>query len=338
MGRNLRNRSCARFLLACSLAKVHDPTVDIRKPYTKIGDSDTYSGRVYDEQFITDFINEHHLPCGSTTAFLTPAFRNRNITLTPDVEMEGNPPALYRMTLQLLDNVHRGNITAEDLLAEMIRWLLVVRDEKQQQLQTLLAGIQASKGNMALSAEAIVNLLVQHLSTPGASRLPVLIIAAAYRAASNQLGERILSLQSHNAADEQTGALGDVEITLINDDSVITTYEMKMKRVLQSDIERAVQKLQTSGIRVDNYIFITTDIISDEVVVFARNLYEQTGGIEFVILDCIGFIRHFLHLFHRLRTRFLDEYQDLVLAEPESAVGQPVKVAFLALRQAAESS
>lgn len=70
---------------------------------------------------------------------------------------------------------------------------------------------------------------------------------------------------------------------------------------------------------------------------YATNIYEITGGIEIVILDCLSFLRHFLHLFHRLRMQFLEAYQTLVLAEPESAVSQPLKEAFLALRQAAES-
>lgn len=65
-------------------------------------------------------------------------------------------------------------------------------------------------------------------------------------------------------------------------------------------------------------------------------MYEKTG-VEMVVLDCIGFLRHFLHLFYRLRMRFLEAYQELLLAELESAVSQPLKEAFLALRQAAET-
>ena len=53
-----------------------------------------------------------------------------------------------------------------------------------------------------------------------------------------------------------------------------------------------------------------------------------------VVLDCIGFLRHFLHLFHRIRIEFLDAYQAPVLDEPESAVNQPLKEAFLSLHQA----
>lgn len=69
---------------------------------------------------------------------------------------------------------------------------------------------------------------------------------------------------------------------------------------------------------------------------FAKLVYEEYG-IEVAILDCLGFVRHFLHFFHRYRAQFLDAYQTLVLNEPNSSVGQPLKEAFLALRRQAES-
>ena len=59
---------------------------------------------------------------------------------------------------------------------------------------------------------------------------------------------------------------------------------------------------------------------------------------EIALLDCVGFLRHFLHLFHRLRTAFLDAYQELVLSQPESGVNQALKEAFLALRKAAQAA
>ena len=80
--------------------------MDIRKPYTEIGDEDAYSGRTYDESYISQFITEHDLPCNPTTAFLTPALRNRNIVLTPDVNLVGRPPPLYQIVLELLSYVH----------------------------------------------------------------------------------------------------------------------------------------------------------------------------------------------------------------------------------------
>jgi hypothetical protein len=48
-------------------------------------------------------------------------------------------------------------------------------------------------------------------------------------------------------------------------------------------------------------------------------------------------LKHFLHFFHRFRKNFLDHYQELVLGEPDSAVNQSLKEAFLTLRKNAES-
>ncbi|QOV22646.1 restriction endonuclease, SacI family [Anabaenopsis elenkinii] len=338
VSRCVRNRAVVRLLLACSLAAIYRPDVDIRKPYTEIGTPDAYSGRYYDESYITTFINKYDLPCNPTTAFLTPALRNRNVTLTTTVNLVGRPPKLYEAALQLLDHVHQGRITAEKLLAETLRCLIIVRNEKQQRMETRLADLRKSQDTIPLSAEEIVTLLTQHLACRNSSRLPVLIVAAAYQVAEQYIGERFLPLESHNAADEQTGALGDMEITLVDDDKVITSYEMKTKRVTLGDIDRVLQKINSTGNRVDNYIFITTDVIEEDIREYASSMYERTGGIEIVVLDCISFVRHFLHLFHRLRSQFLEAYQQLVLAEPESAVIQPLKEAFLALRQVAESA
>ena len=334
VARNLQNRAAVRLVLSCALAKVHRPNVDIRKPYTEIGGSDSFSGRTYDEQHLALFITENHLPCNSTTAFLTPALRNRNATLTPELNMVGRPPIVYQAALQLLTDVHGEAITAEDLLAETIRLLIVVREEKRQRMDTLLAGIRTVAGAMPLSAEEIVTLVTQHLHLPNTSRLPVLVVAAAYEAGGVQFGERIRPLESHNAADKQTGSIGDVEVTLIGDDQIVAGYEMKMKRITRNDIDIALQKIVERNIQ--NYIFITTDVIDTEVKEHASSFYEKTGGIEIVVLDCIGFLRHFLHLFHRRRSAFVEAYQQMVLDQPESAVGQPLKEAWLALRQAAE--
>jgi hypothetical protein len=338
IARNPQNRACVRFIMACSLAKIHSPEIDIRKPYTEIGDSDAYSGRTYDERYILDFVLQHELPCNMTTAFLTPAFRNRNTTLTPDVNLVGRPPTVYKAALQMLDTVHNGKLSAEDLLAETLRWLVVIRDEKRDRMRSLLAALKTSKDETSLSAEGIVSLVEQHAKLKNTSRLPVLIVAAVYKAAQNFLGERILPLESHNAADKQTGSLGDLEITLIDDDQVVTSYEMKAKQVTKDDIDIALDKIIHFGSHIHNYIFITTQSIDREVTEYAASLYNRTGGIEIVVLDCISFLRYFLHLFYRVRIEFLEAYQTLILAESESAVSQPLKEAFLAMRHAAESN
>lgn len=333
----MSNRAGVRLLMSCLLGKLDKTNVDPRKPYTEIGGADSFSGRTYDERYLSKFISEHRLPVNPTTAFLTPTLRNIDHPLTTDHELVGRPRDLYRKTLELLEDVAEERISADVLFVEIVRVLLLLRDEKLARMSSLLGALERTKGSLPLSSEAIVTLISQHLACKNASRLPVLVVVAAYESAGTRLAESMLPLTSHNAADLQTGSLGDVEICLVGDASVVTVYEMKMKRVTLNDIDTAVTKIAKAPERIHNYLFVTTDVIDPIVAEYAATFYEKLDGTELAILDCIGFLRHFLHLFHRIRSEYLTAYQSLVLNEPDSAVSQTLKEAFLALRQAAES-
>lgn len=331
------NKAPIRFLMSCLLAKLHNDGFDIRKPYTEIAGNDSYSGRYYDENYIEAFVHKHKLPCNPTTAYLTPAFRNIDRILTTDLVLVGRPREVYTYTLHIIDLVYNNPNLLVQILLEIIRFLIIIREEISLRMNQLIDDLKQSQDILPLSSDEILTLLSQHLSSKHASRLPVLIVASAYLAVSDRIGEKSLPLESHNAADKQTGSLGDVEIILTTDDKIISCYEMKDKKVSKNDIIVAMAKLSKIDPKPDNYIFITTETIDEEVSDYAKSLYEQLG-IEFAIFDCIGFIRHYLHFFHRTRITFLNTYQELLLAEPSSAVSQPLKEAFLALRRAAESS
>jgi DNA adenine methylase len=330
------NQAGTRFLLACLLAKLSDANVDIRKPYTEIGGAGIFSGRHYDETYITPFAFRNNLPVNPTSGFLTPAFRTNKTLIEPGVALVGRPQELYLKVVEIITAVHLGKFDAAEVLAEILRWLLIIKQERDERMRTLLSSLKATRRDVALPAEAIITLIQQHLALPKTARLPVLVVAAAYQAAQGYLGEYCLPLHGHNAADKQTGALGDVEIALKNESGVVTAYEMKAKRVTCEDLEVALQKLVNAAPHIENYIFITTDKIDDAVKDLAATTHEKVG-VKFVVLDCLGFLRHFLHFFYRIRLQFLEAYQTLVLQEPDSAVNPSLKEAFLALRVATET-
>lgn len=212
------NRACVRLAMACMLAKLDRPAVDPRKPYTEIGTLDCFSGRAgYDEPYLTPFITLHRLPCNPTTAFLTPVLRNLDRPLTTDRPLIGRPRRLYAQTLQLLEDVAEGRESAAAVLTDIVRILLRIRDVRSARLQSLQAELSGAADAPPLSVEQIVTLLAQHLACRHTSRLPVLMVAAAYDAVADRLGESRKPLHSHNAADLQTGAAGDLEVTLIGD-------------------------------------------------------------------------------------------------------------------------
>ena len=243
ISRNPQNRAAVRLVLACALAKASDSSKDARMPYTEIGQSSAFSGRTFDERYIGPFSLKHQLPVNETTAFLTPALRNQNSVLTPELNLVGRPPIVYQSALQLLSALESNQISAKDLLAEIFRWLILLREEKKSRLDSLLMGVRETNvGTIPLSAEEIVILLEQHLQSPNSSRLPVLAVAAAYETGGILMGEQIRALESHNAADKQTGSVGDIEVTLIDDENIVTGYEMKTRRVTITDIEIALHK------------------------------------------------------------------------------------------------
>ena len=196
-----------------------------------------------------------------------------------------------------------------------------------ERIKILLTGVDRNPHALPLSSEDTVFLIEQHLRCKRHGRLPVLIVAAIFKAAKIRL-----------AGYGQNSLAGDIKIQFPRSEKMVTHCELKNGAVEPIDIDRALQKIAAQGKHVQNYIFITTESVADDVREYARSKYDETGGVEIAILDCVGFLRHFLHLFHRLRKDFLDQYQVLVLREPESAVGQALKEAFIALRQAAESA
>ena len=166
------NRAGVRLLMSCLLGKLDKPNVDPRKPYTEIGDADCFSGRTYDEQYLTKFITDYRLPANSTTAFLTPTLRNIDFPLTTDRELVGRPRELYKKTLELLEEVAEDRITADILFVETVRVLMLLRDEKAARINSLLEDLKRNVGTLPLSSEAIVTLISQHLDCKNASRLP----------------------------------------------------------------------------------------------------------------------------------------------------------------------
>ncbi len=329
-----RNRAPVRFLIAGLLAKIKDPSVDLHKPYITLGDH-SFRGRSIDEDVVGPFLHSYQLPCNHTTAFLTPAFRTIEAPLTKEQFNKCRPKDVYFEMCDVIECVEADSDIAFNTLSEMIRMLFVIKNETEQRMTQLKQALSEDKSSLQLSSEEVTKLLIQHLSCRGSSRLPVLIITAAYEAVADLTRERTKPLFAHNAADSQTGALGDVEIVLQDEDRVVTCYEMKKKKVTIEDVKICVDKIVNSEKKIDNYILITTQPIEEEVVNYAATFYNEIG-IEFVVLDCIGFIKHYLHFFHRYRILFINKYQELVLNEPDSSVSQPLKEAFLTLRRVAE--
>lgn len=308
---------------------MHKPTVDIRKPFTEIGTDDCYSGRTYDERYLQAFITEHNLPLNRTTAFLTPAFRTFNQPLLAETKLSGKPAALYTSLISLLQDIQNGEHSAEDYLKEILRLLIQIRDAQQQAIQERLRRLESA--HQELSMQQIMEIVSAHMKKPRSSRLPVLVIAAAYDTAKESLGKHYTRLLPHTAADKPTDALGDLEIELSAHERTYIVYEVKDRVITQSDIQNALLKLSERTELPAEYAFVSTKPIPPTVYDYIQSINRQQLAVEIQAYDCLQFLKHFLHLFHEKRMQFLDRYKELVLSEPASAVAQSLKEKLLEL-------
>ncbi len=137
--------------------------------------------------------------------------------------------------------------------------------ERRERLRILLTGVDRIPNALPLSVEDTLNVIGIHLDCKHAERLPGLAVIAAFKVAKTRLGERALNLTAHNAADEQTGVVGNIHITVLGDDKVVTECEMKSKAVQRGDIDRALQKIIAQRKHVQNYIFISTEPVADDI-------------------------------------------------------------------------
>lgn len=307
--------------------------MDIRKPYTEIGDADCYSGRTYDEQFVAEFITKYDLPLNATTAFLTPAFRTKNQPIDANTTLVGKPKEVYTALVSLLQDVQHERLPAESCLTEVIRQLVVARDSRRKNIEQLLASV--NRRTEALTAQQIVEIVAEHLRQPRSSRLPVLVVAAVYEVIAEIAGKTPRGLLPHTAADIRTGALGDLEIVLSAQEHPYTVYEVKARPLHERDIETALEKLARSSTAVAQYVFVVTEPVSEDIRIYLQEVNERYSATEFQIFDCIQMLEHFLHLFHERRAEFLQKYTNLAMED--NAVSQTLKEKLLELIRRAYS-
>ncbi|GEM_PF-1259066 len=320
-----------RVLIALLLAKLIDPEVNILYPVARgVKEKGAFSGRKVDENCVQVLVSRYKLPLIRTTGFLTPAFRTLSLPIPEKLgEVVGKNKQVYNAFSSIVHKVHYGELRAYDVLLALLQRLILLKRRREELLSERLQNLEG----LAVSVEDIVAVLKQLLTLPRASRIPVLITAALHKTIEACLGYRVKPLESHTAADSKTGNLGDVELVL-DDGSVVKVYEIKSKKVTEADIYIALRKIsaldEQERKKLKQYLFITTEQTEESVLLETRKVYKKTG-IEMAILDCIDFVRYFLHLFFPLRGKFVENLTQLIVAEPDSAVSYKIKEHYLNL-------
>jgi DNA (cytosine-5)-methyltransferase 1 len=179
----------------------------------------------------------------------------------------------------------------------------------------------------------IVAMFTEHFSLPiaGSSRLPVLAIYAIYIVMMDQVGrfegKTLRELELHSAADQRTGALGDIEV-ISEDDTVFEGLEIKHGLlVTEAMINSCARKIEGVSYPVDRYYILTTHAQctpTPEMVTQLESLAKWLGC-QIVVNGVTPTIKYYLRLLTEPRL-VLPVYQDLL--EGERAISHEHAVAW----------
>lgn len=187
--------------------KIVNPNQDVR--YHQDNLPNGYSGRGHDTRFITPFMKSVNFPAMAESGWLTRSLE-QNAPYTLDYRGSIRPVDLKMAFLKILDFISNQDKNPAVYLKYLFQQLVIERDKK---------NIELAKPT-SLSIETIVNYLEKHFnyrySSRGASRLPVLAIYSAYQCMMKEVkrfdSKQLMPLESHTAADSQSGSVGDLEI------------------------------------------------------------------------------------------------------------------------------
>ncbi len=302
------NRGLLAVTVTSLLKKIADPAQDVR--YHQSGMHAGYSGRTLDTEVVTPFLRSENLPHMAESGWLT---RSLEHPVPYDLNYTGSirPKTLKTAFLSLLDGVQEKGWDAGDILKYTFVELI-----KQREVHNSL---QLSKPRDK-TIDWIVKSLMDHFnedySAPGASRLPVLAIYAAYQQFIAEVkryrGKKLAPLKSHNSPDTMAGDVGDIQV-LNEDDSVFEGIEVKHNIKITADlVETSYNKFRSQ--QVDRYYLLTTK--NDDPIDFSevsKRVIEikSNHGCQVIVNGVESSMKYYLRLLSNTN-EFISNYVNLV--------------------------
>ena len=254
-------------LVGCCLARLHDPKIDITKPYVNQGDN-AYNGRTLDEKVVNPFLHEREIP-SSKNPFLS-ALR-RNISFTPETAKGLRDKQAFEAMLTFIDALTAGD---DDEATVYLRYLLHAFVKLRNESQITLSKINR------VSVEQYDKLINALLGTPSGGLLPVLLAVATFEAIKQTYGlPWKVEFQGINVADSQKGVGGD--ITVFRDGAVVLSVEVTEREIDKARLRSTfVTKIAPHGI--DDYLFFFSAVEpTAEARAAAKTYFAQGHEINF---------------------------------------------------------
>lgn len=287
--------------------KTFHPEQDIRNHQEGIADG--YSGRTFDNRYITPFLKQCKFPAMAESGWLTRSLEQK-FPYNLDYAGAISPPNLKVAFLTLLDNVQR-NADCLAYLGYVFQGLVIKRNQQQ---------IDLAKP-AALAINSILDLLDKHFNATytadGASRLPVLAIYAIYQCLLTEskrfAGKTLLPIESHTSADVRSGRIGDIEL---KDEQNRSFEAVEVKHGITISLQLVLDsysKFQTTAVN-RYYILSTAPYPKEEewaAIQVEIQRIKNVHGCQLIVNGIMPTLKYYLRLLDNT-FEFIDCYVNLL--------------------------
>lgn len=255
-------------LLGALLAKLQDPSIDVRKPYMNMGEG-AYNGRTMDENVVNPFLHEQRIP-SSKGPYLS-VFR-RSVAFDENTRAGVRDKDGFDAMLACI--AHIESSPDQEQRMTFLRHLLHRFIELREASNVPLSRLQR------YSVPQYDALIQRLLSVPSGGRFPMFLIIAAFKAISDRfaLGWQV-EYQGINVADSPSGAGGDISVS--SGDSLLMAAEVT-ERVVDKDRVISTFNTKIAPASIADYLFFVNHEPDDRVRQQCERYFAQGHEVNFV--------------------------------------------------------
>lgn len=276
-------------VMTCLAIKALFPDIDIRYHQVQIGAP--FNFRTVSEKHIYPWLQSNRFE-GAKSGWQTRTFERPKPYL---MSYDENIGSIKESFLTVFDEIQENSQNPRAALSALIYDQVVLRDKKS------IPIISPKVDDIRLIESFFREHFFAKYKAKGASRLPVLALYAIHSVMLEQLqrydGMKIRELQSHSAADAQTGAIGDIEIER-QDSTLFEGLEIKHnQKITEQHIETACEKFSIEA-PPDRYYILTTHDECQPDQSMNNLLLEKRNriGTQIIVNGVLPTIRYYLRL------------------------------------------
>jgi DNA (cytosine-5)-methyltransferase 1 len=283
-----------------------NPAQDIRNHQTSIENG--YSGRTFDNKYITPFLKNKKFPAMAESGWLTRSLEQK---VPYDFNFPGaiRPKELKESFLWTIDFIQQSK-NLEKVLDYLLQALIIKRNSQEINLAKPL--------NLPIAT--IIDLLNSHFNSKyvaeGASRLPVLALFAVYQCLIKEVkrfqGKKLLEIESHTSADIRSGRIGDIDVA---DEKGKSFEAVEVKFGIQITLQLvkdAFEKFKTTQV-TRYYLLSTADIDSTHYEKIEKEIerIKNIHGCHVIANGLVPSLKYYLRLLSDT-SEFIENYVTLI--------------------------